>query len=157
MNSLPRERSTETNRSLSNLMDFAPSVAVDSTPVAAAASDHATSSRADRPITRSLTRRNLQQQNEANTDPPPGLASDINNNNSAKILKMMHLKQLQLSKQQPLLTPQKTYQKIIINERPCNLINILEGSRLGRPLVRSIPNVSLLALTCFSISFFGTS
>ena len=125
----------------------------------------------DRPVTRSLAKRNLQQQQEqqnaslstttatldvnhtiASTAPTAFLdltptssfeSNDLtsnstltNNNNNEKILKL-----IQLRHQQMPTPPQKTYQKIIVNERPCNVINIFENSRLNGRMIRNISNV----------------
>jgi hypothetical protein len=112
-----------------------------------------------RPVTRSVTKRNLQHQNDmtgtsllvsetqiinnasgaidAGLLPLTSNSHDMNNNE--KILKLIEMRQ-QSQLKQP-LPPQKTFQKIIINERPCNLINILERSRMGGPTIRNTINV----------------
>lgn len=67
---------------------------------------------------------------------------NINNNtNNQQQTKQyfLHLQQLEESK---ILKHQKTYQKIIINEKPCNLINILENSKITGRMIRNVQNVS---------------
>ena len=112
-----------------------------------------------RPVTRSVTKRNLQHQNgvtgeaqiinnasgaiEAGFLPLTSNSHDMNNNE--KILKLIEMRQ-QSQPKQPLPPPQKTFQKIIVNERPCNLINILERSRMGGPTIRNTLNVYFLNL-----------
>ncbi len=106
-----------------------------------------------RPVTRSVTKRNLQQRNDptatildANSN-----SHDINNNanGNEKILKLIESRPQQQQQQQqqqsqlkPLLPPQKTYQKIIVNERPCNIVNMLEKRRMGELSIRNTSNVN---------------
>ena len=117
-----------------------------------------------RPVTRSVTKRNLQHQNGETTpiiNNPSGAIDagllpltssnhDMNNNNE-KILKLIEMRQ-QTQPKQP-MPPQKTFQKIIVNERPCNLINILERSRMGGPTIRNTINVIALEKRNYSECF----
>ena len=131
-----------------HLMDFTPTSVIGSAPPT------------DRPVTRSVTKRNLQHQNDpsvtmrdnipqASTNATGGIlhlnsnSHDINNNSNEKILKLIETRQQQsqLKSQQQPMPPQKTYQKIIVNERPCNLINILERTRMGGTPIRNTSNV----------------
>jgi len=117
-----------------------------------------------RPVTRSVTKRNLQHQNGETTPivnnasgaidagllPLTSSNHDMNNNNE-KILKLIEMRQ-QTQPKQP-LPPQKTFQKIIVNERPCNLISILERSRMGGPTIRNTINVIALKERNYSECF----
>jgi Trpc4-associated protein len=126
-------------------MDFSTSTA--STSSAAAATTTTTTTPLDRPVTRSLAKRTLQQQQQKQQEPNPS-SSNFPNESSAI------LKYLQMQKQQQLLIkqqlPQKTYQKIIINEKPCNLINMLENSRLRGSTIRNTSNLPDITLTLTS-------
>jgi hypothetical protein len=56
-------------------------------------------------------------------------------------------------KQKNLFNPiqqQSTHQKIIINEKPCNLLNIIESSRLNGRMIRCISNVNIYIFFCFA-------
>lgn len=107
-----------------------------------------------RPVTRSVTKRNLQQQN----DPTATLldansnSHDINNNanGNEKILKLIESRQQQIQLK-PVLPPQKTYQKIIVNERPCNIVNMLERRRMGGLSIKNTSNVNFILV---KISFY---
>ena len=115
---------------------------------------------ADRPVTRSLAKRNIQQlqHQQQVTNSAVDYSGNIdsnnnsNNNNGEKILKLIQLGQQQLHQTQECPTPQppqKTYQKIIPNERPCNIINILENSRLYGRTIKNISTVKFSFSFCF--------
>ena len=110
-----------------------------------------------RPVTRSVTKRNLQQQNDPTATLPDANSNshDINNNanGNEKILKLIESRQQQQQQQsqlKPLLPPQKTYQKIIVNERPCNIVNMLERRRMGGLSIRNTSNVNFIILVRIS-------
>ena len=56
---------------------------------------------------------------------------------------MLSKTRLEQAKKQARLENEKmTYQKIIVDERPCNIIHILEKSRMTGQTIRNISNAS---------------
>ena len=153
MNSTPNEPSDPNHQP----MDYNTSETIGNTP-----------QQINRPITRSFSKRNQTNSDAtpnnnnnsfSSTTPTTSLSSS---NSSLSSVEMNSTNKLLIEsvKFEPAPSqPQKTYQKIIINEKPCNIINILENSRLTGRTLRNISSVCLQLkkkkrLNNFKIAFY---
>ena len=98
-----------------------------------------------RPITRSFSKLQTQQQKAPSFQSHTIFnESDRSKSNSkAEYMQMLSKTRLEQAKKQARLENEKmTYQKIIVDERPCNIIHILEKSRMTGQTIRNISNAS---------------
>jgi len=110
-----------------------------------------------RPITRSISKRQHQANDlSSNSSPSTSSSSSSNCLFTASLSSLLDQQTLQAQEQQKsmrsilnsfqseLLKLQNvpTYQKVLVNEKPCNIINVLENSRMNGRMINTFSNVN---------------